>query len=196
MKQARIAAICLAFALATVGGWAWGGIEGSKHDFADKSWAKDDLCGVCHTPHRDEAPKAAPLWNTEADLSERFGRPVGGTGTDGPGPGTLICLQCHDGTVAREAVAGVVGERYVNKENRGIFGLGHGSTDHPVGIEYPRFDDGFRPATSVLAQKTVNLPDGKVECVSCHDPHNTAGVAPMLVASNARSALCLTCHKK
>jgi predicted CXXCH cytochrome family protein len=42
----------------------------------------------------------------------------------------------------------------------------------------------------------VRLPDGRIECVSCHDPHNTAGIDKLLVMSNRRSALCLTCHIK
>ncbi|MBN4058944.1 cytochrome c3 family protein [bacterium AH-315-J04] len=40
------------------------------------------------------------------------------------------------------------------------------------------------------------MPNGRVECTSCHDPHNQSGAPYMLVKSNARSALCLTCHKK
>jgi predicted CXXCH cytochrome family protein len=42
----------------------------------------------------------------------------------------------------------------------------------------------------------VRLPDGRVECVSCHDPHNQSGTQAMLAVSNRRSALCLTCHVK
>ena len=194
MKGTKIVGLCLIFALAIVGGWAWGGIEGSKHDFSNRSWAGDDLCGACHTPHREKAPAAAPLWEPQADLSQRFGNRA--EASDGPGPGTLVCLHCHDGTIAREAVAGAVGDRYRNKGNAGIFDIAHDATDHPVGVEYPQFDKGYRPAMSVIAHGTVALPNGKVECVSCHDPHNSSGVEPMLVTRNARSALCLTCHKK
>ena len=194
MKPTKIVGLCLIVTLAVVGGWAWADIEGSKHDFSDRSWAKDDLCGVCHTPHREEAPEAAPLWDPQADLSERFGRSR--TSAEGPGPGTRTCLQCHDGTIASETVAGALKERSLNTEHPGVFDIGHDPTDHPVGIEYPQVNEGFRPITLVAAQGTVVLPDGKVECVSCHDPHDFAGVEHMLVTSNARSALCLTCHKK
>ena len=48
--------------------------------------------------------------------------------------------------------------------------------------------------TAVLGK--VLLPDGKIECTSCHDPHNQSGQPHMLVKSNRGSALCLTCHKK
>ena len=40
------------------------------------------------------------------------------------------------------------------------------------------------------------LPDGRVECISCHDHHEEEGLPHLLVISNKRSALCLTCHAK
>lgn len=169
-------------------------IEGSKHDFSSKDWAEGDSCGVCHAPHRTEPPKAPPLWDPNADLTQRFGAPSKGTTL--PGPGTLLCIRCHDGTVARDTISGVPADRYVNRQNPGIFGTGHGSTDHPVGIPYPRTDRGYRPVESVEATQVVKLPEGRVECTSCHDPHDEAGVEPMLVMSNQRSALCLACHNK
>jgi predicted CXXCH cytochrome family protein len=107
-----------------------------------------------------------------------------------------MCLRCHDGTIARDTLDGSAGQRFVNTDNPGLFGTGHGTSEHPVGVDYPQLDRGFRPATAVVASGTVTLPDGKVECISCHDPHDMAGEKHMLVVSNARSALCLTCHRK
>ena len=191
----RIAAIVLAvLALTVVGGWTAGGIAGSKHDFSNSQWAGGDACGACHVPHREEAPKAAPLWDPSADLSRRFAAPT--KSDDGPGRGTLMCIRCHDGTIARDTFLGDPRERFKNKRNPALLAAGHGTTDHPVGIKYPSIDRGFRPITQVEAKGAVRLPDGKVECVSCHDPHNTLGLANFLVTSNARSALCLTCHNK
>ncbi|MFZ9024294.1 MAG: cytochrome c3 family protein, partial [Anaerohalosphaeraceae bacterium] len=37
---------------------------------------------------------------------------------------------------------------------------------------------------------------GKVQCSSCHDVHNTPGVAGLLRIANTNSDLCLTCHDK
>ena len=170
------------------------GVAGSKHDFSHKEWTAGDLCAACHSPHRHIPPAAAPLWDPNADLTRTFGTPLGESPT--PGAGTRVCIRCHDGTVARDTLTGVVGERFVSRRHPGRFETGHGRTDHPVGVPYPQFDRGYRPLTSVLASGTVRLPDGKVECVSCHDPHNQAGVEYMLVGSNVRSALCLTCHRK
>lgn len=191
-------AVAIALTLG-VGGWAWGGIEGSKHDFSGRPWANGETCGVCHTPHQSLPPKAAPLWNTKADLSRRFGTTALASTSKArpsPGGGTQLCLRCHDGTVVAPSIANVKRDRFVNKHNPGIFRSAHGGTDHPVGIAYPQVNKKFRPMTSVVALGAVVLPKGRVECISCHDPHNTSGVAKMLVTSNARSALCLTCHDK
>ncbi len=201
MKKAIVPGVCLIFACAIVGGLAWGGIEGSKHDFSNQAWSAADTCGACHSPHRKEPPKAAPLWEPDADLTRRFGTSFDAAAStkrrrSGLGRGTLMCSRCHDGTIATETITGVKGDRFTNKLNPGLFLTGHGGSDHPVGVDYPQLNKGFRPITSVVASGTVVLPNARVECTSCHDPHNLSGVDPMLVTSNARSALCLTCHKK
>ena len=204
MTKSGMVGACLILALTIVGGFALGGVEGSKHDFSNKAWSTDDMCGACHSPHRAQPPKAAPLWDPDADLTRTFGTSIGTTAM--PGIGTLMCLRCHDGTIATETITAVKASRRLQParitaraRTRGLsstFGTGHGRSDHPVGVDYPQFDKGYRPITSVLASSTVMLPNSRVECISCHDPHNQSGEEHMLVTSNARSALCLTCHKK
>ncbi len=196
MKLAKMASVFVAIALFVSGGWALGDIEGSKHDFSNQAWSTEDMCGACHAPHRDKLPATAPLWDAKADLSRRFGTSISQVKTLTPGTGTLMCIRCHDGTIAKDAVGAVKRDRFANRQHPGIFSSAHGTTDHPVGVDYPDFDKGFRPLTTVVAKGTVVLPNAKVECLSCHDPHDTSGVKYMLVTSNARSALCLTCHKK
>ena len=194
MRLNRIVAVSVVLALTLAGGWAWGGIDGSKHDFSNQAWSEGDMCGACHSPHRDKAPKAAPLWDSKADLSRTFGTPI--DEVKGPGWGTRTCIQCHNGTIAREAVGGVKRERLVNKQHPGMFGGAHTSADHPVSVDYPQFDKHYHPMTTVVARTDVVLPNGRVECISCHDPHNTSDAKHMLVMKKTRSALCLTCHKK
>ncbi|MEE9295217.1 MAG: cytochrome c3 family protein [Phycisphaerae bacterium] len=194
MIRAKTPRVSIVVLLGMFAGLTWAGIEGSKHDFSNEAWSKDDTCGACHVPHRQQIPKAAPLWDPDADLTRTFG--AGKTPTNLPGGGTRMCIRCHDGTIAKDTLPAAKRERFVYKQHPGLFSSGHQTSDHPVGIEYPQFDKGFRPMTSVLASGTVILPDGRVECISCHDPHNQAGNDHMLVRSNARSALCLTCHEK
>ncbi len=177
-----------------VGGWAAGGLEGSKHDFRSQEWAGNDGCTACHTPERDEPPTEAPLWDPNADLNRTFGTSL--AQSKSAGLGTNMCLRCHDGTIARDNIPVPRKVRFVNTGNPGLFSSAHGGSDHPVAVEYPKFDPDFRPAPSVVAGRAVLLPEGRVECSSCHDPHNMTGERFMLVRSNARSALCLTCHRK
>ncbi len=53
----------------------------------------------------------------------------------------------------------------------------------------------YHPASFGEA-RGLPLPEGRVECISCHDPHNEAGLPFLLWTSNRRSSLCLTCHIK
>jgi len=183
------AALCV-----TITGLASSGIEGSKHDFSSQDWSGGDKCAACHVPKNENVPHVAPLWNQRADLKRRFNH------QDQPasrsGDGTRICLQCHDGTLAKPVVPGVKTTRFVHSRHPQAYTAGHGRSDHPVGVIYPSFSDKFHPITSVLSKGTVLLPQGRVECTSCHNPHNQTDAPFMLVQSNARSALCLTCHKK
>ena len=47
----------------------------------------------------------------------------------------------------------------------------------------------------VDAAHTVPLFGGKVQCASCHDPHNNTN-EPFLTKTNDGSQLCFTCHAK
>lgn len=189
MKRKLKAWYAIWAALPLIPGLALAGIEGSKHDLSNESWSGGNKCGVCHTPHQSQPPKAAPLWNKDADLSRRFGTPLGEA--EIAGSGTRSCLVCHDGTVAPATLSDAASDR-----GSRIMGTGHGTSNHPVGVAFPRVDRGFRDMNLVLASQTVKLPRERVECVSCHDPHNQSDQNHMLVTSNSRSALCLTCHQK
>ena len=89
------------------------------------------------------------------------------------------------------------------------------ANDHPVSVTYTEGAASLKPTTAVLTDwvgvngTTANtgtiaeiLRSGKVECGSCHDPHNgyaTQGTDPQvnyLRHTNTASALCLGCHDK
>lgn len=194
MNRKSMVATSLLLAMSSLSFLGWAGIEGSKHDFSSEEWTGGDMCAACHVPHRSVAPTEGPLWDPEADLNETFGTAVGENAN--PQRGTMMCVRCHDGTVAGDTIGGVSGNSFANHQHDGIFALGHGTTDHPVGIAYPNVDNGYRPAGVLQSEGVIKLPAGNVECVSCHDPHNTSGAPYMLVMSNERSALCLSCHRK
>lgn len=89
------------------------------------------------------------------------------------------CLACHDGRLARG--------RNVCLEKCSF------STAHSILKRYPppgkeRY---YAPLES-LASRGIQLEDGKVSCISCHDLSNPG--KDHLVMENRQSRLCLSCH--
>ncbi len=169
------------------------GIEGSKHDFSRKTWSKGQLCLPCHTPHSAGGDVAAPLWDHSPGARTSYKMFDGRPGK--PGAASLLCLSCHDGSTAVDAYGGMGGDVTI-PQRASIGARGNLSTDHPVGVAYPVHDKYFRSKAEVEAKGDVVLPGGRVECLSCHDVHNRYGHEKLLVKTNERSALCLSCHRK
>jgi predicted CXXCH cytochrome family protein len=79
------------------------------------------------------------------------------------------------------------------------------STTHPISFTYDATlastDKKIWNPTTTLSgvhAGTIDqdmLENGKVQCISCHDAHNGAGVNHLLIKTNVGSALCFTCHK-
>jgi predicted CXXCH cytochrome family protein len=108
---------------------------------------------------------------------------------------SLVCLSCHDGTVARDVYAGTHAMNWSDLTSAGIAPGRTRLTNHPVGIRYPVGEQQYHSAEAVTADSRIRLPDGRIQCTTCHDPHNTRRHAGMLVISNDRSRLCLACHR-
>ncbi len=188
-------------------------MRNSKHDFSVSSTAtirasaEPKLCVFCHTPH--EANPTAPLWNRRQWSVTNYGlyssTTLKATVTQPTSAdSSKLCLSCHDGTVALGATMndGVIvfaqGPSYMlpsSSPSNIHKGTGFGD-DHPFA---------FTPLTGAEIQNPpVNDPVkldvlGKVQCVTCHDPHaefTDATVGKFLVKNNSRSAICLTCHTK
>ncbi|UCG56713.1 MAG: cytochrome c3 family protein [Phycisphaerales bacterium] len=181
-------------------------ITGSSHDFSSKTWGTGEICQPCHTPHdADMTVLGAPLWNHEVTTSvfTLYSSPTfGGTATIGQPTGTSkLCLSCHDGTVALDNYGGFLGgTTFISNP----FGTDLADS-HPISFTYDSAlatSDGglFDPATANSGLGGTIEADllyaGRVECSSCHDVHDDAGLASLLVMSNSGSALCLTCHDK
>jgi len=178
-------------------------VVGSAHDFSGESWSDGQICGPCHTPHNALA-NDIPLWSHEltaatftlydsATLDATVGQPTGAS---------KACLSCHDGTVALDSFGGNTGVDVIE----GDANLGTDlSDDHPISFTYDgalAANDGdlYDPtAASSGLGGTIDedlLLAGRMECSSCHNPHNESGEDHLLVKANAGSALCLTCHDK
>lgn len=172
------------------------GVTGTAHDFSDPRTGAG-VCNACHVPHMQAIrPTTQPTATQPSFEAYRVPgqRRVFEPGRFSPGPTSLVCLGCHDGTVAMSTL---------NSSHALLAGVREGFDlpggfvwrDHPIGIPYVANHREFRSESYVLA-KGIKLPQGRLECISCHDPHNQAGFAHLLSVSNRRSALCLTCHIK
>ena len=181
-----------------------------KHDVR-ASGNTGDACAACHTPHGANTSYKAVLWNRsyvptagtftsyDATTNPDF---KGGTVSLGSSSAlSLLCMSCHDGTSALNAVIKTPnGTVFRTGTTTAATNLGTDLTnDHPVGFSYDASITGQgTPA------KLIQTPDpGKVrlfgaagarrvECGSCHDAHTTA--AGFLRSPNTNSALCLACH--
>lgn len=138
-----------------------------------------------------------------------------------PGSVSLLCLSCHDGSISTNMYGSgsSVGQNNRNIQmgaGRAVIGLnGDLSNHHPIGFDYLQVqtpvDDEIRAAsdagfltdpadgTKTGGPKTIAelLWGNNVECVSCHDVHNTKnGGSRLTWVNDNQSKLCLTCHNK
>jgi predicted CXXCH cytochrome family protein len=183
-------------------------IAGSSHDFSVQTWnTSGQICIVCHTPHNANTTVTdAPLWNHSLSATATYTMYSSTTMNSiagQPDGSSKLCLSCHDGTVALENFGGVTTGTHLLTGNS-MLGTNL-SNDHPISITYDAAlataDGGLYNPTTALSGLggTINtnlLSSGKMQCSSCHDVHNSAGVPGLLRKSNAGSALCLTCHHK
>ncbi|MBI3182977.1 MAG: hypothetical protein HYZ28_12645 [Myxococcales bacterium] len=181
------------------------GVMATKHNLSAsgpgpiKSEVESQVCVFCHVPHGgrglgNNRPLSATSYQPYAS-STLVSQPP-----DRPSGSTRICLSCHDGTIAvgRTLASGQIPVQGTDPTGRLSLGRSNLGTDlrksHPVS---------FVPATSPRfrappASDPVKLDgQGRLECISCHDPHSNEG-APVdgkfLVKPNRASTLCLTCH--
>jgi len=77
-----------------------------------------EVCVYCHTPHAANTQVNAPLWNrtvntgtyTIYDKPRTLNRPIGQ-----PGPNSLTCLSCHDGTISIDSIINMPGSGRYNQ---------------------------------------------------------------------------------
>ncbi|HOB75469.1 MAG TPA: cytochrome c3 family protein [Phycisphaerae bacterium] len=172
------------------------GVVGSVHDLSEEM-GFGSACNTCHIPHvQGIRTTTQPATQPALELFRIGGqRRVFQPDRYMPGPTSLLCLGCHDGTIATSTMG--TSHALLSGMREG-FAVPDGFVwrDHPIGIPYPTGTTrDYRPRAFV-EKAGLRLPEGRLECISCHDPHNTQDVEDMLWFSNRRSALCLTCHVK
>lgn len=102
------------------------------------------------------------------------------------------CIACHDGNIAQTFKI-----RIKNNPDNRVMSLEDIIGGHPVGMEYDRYLSGFRGKeyrSDVKLNSVAVFADGKIGCLTCHNPLNTA--KGHLVMNNEKSELCFSCHCK
>ncbi|VAW92726.1 Cytochrome c family protein [hydrothermal vent metagenome] len=97
------------------------------------------VCVYCHTPHGANAQIDAPLWNrtvANSSVYQVYDAPTTLMRTvSAPGPTSLTCLSCHDGTIAIDSV--------LNMPGSGWEPSGAAGTNTAVGSSNQAFLDGW-----------------------------------------------------
>ncbi len=167
-----------------------------------------------------------PLWNHQLSTVTAYtpytagsSLPDGGTGhastttvlQSQPGAVSKLCLSCHDGTVGTNQY-GFAPSQSLGKANmkigassRALIGGGGDlSNHHPIGFNYDTVqsvDNEIAASTTAMTATGKSIADllygGNMECVTCHDVHNTENTGVKFTwKDDSQSGLCLTCHLK
>jgi predicted CXXCH cytochrome family protein len=127
-----------------------------------------------------------------------------------PGSTSLLCLSCHDGSVAvnswgnaaqrtHSTGTDLISTTYVIGKN------GYLGNHHPIGFDYDGVQAGdteIRSADVAMLTPTKFVRDflyggNRMECGTCHSVHNKGNAGEALLwRSDMNSELCLTCHNK
>lgn len=194
----RVAAAVMFFAAQ---GAVAAGITGTKHDLS-ATFGGGQICNACHAPHNTTSTSL--LWNHTASTATYtlYSSSSLNASVAQPGSVSKLCLSCHDGTVAVDSFGGATGATGAMISGSALVGTDL-SNDHPIGFAYTAAlatADGGLTSPASLSSVAANVPlyggTGQMECATCHDVHNTAGIAKLLRKTNASSALCTTCHIK
>lgn len=204
MKKAIIA-----IALAAFASTASAAVTSSAHDLTSQTGpnaakygttvAGTTPCQFCHTPHKanpDATLAVAPLWNRNAlsvaSWTMYAQAKVTGTVDAAPNANSLTCLACHEGSAALGSVYStatnlLTGGTRTNMDTAGMLAVGTNlNDDHPVAIAYAGGG-----ATEFPAVSPYPLYNTKVECATCHDPHDTTNGNFL---RDAAGTLCGACH--
>lgn len=133
-----------------------------------------------------------------------------------PGGTSLLCLSCHDGSVAvnsygnsaqlarSQSLGGgaTIGAQYVIGKDQYL------GNHHPIGFNYDLVQSvdtainsadtaTFNGAADYVRNHLYGPGNQTMECGTCHSVHNRFNAGETLLwVSDTRSALCLTCHIK
>ncbi len=181
------------------------GTDESCHNFSHEEWLPVvDICRVCHVPHNRRVRGDSDIndypdglkWNPGAksvvynlynstwstSLTElrdpTWTAPFINRRGGMPDELSKLCLSCHDGIIAPD-----------------IFKL-----HHFVSLDFDPTRTELRdPEVTMMGVSgpiTEVLGNGKIQCFSCHDPHDEEAVANTKLIRVQKNRICFICHRR
>lgn len=184
-----------------------GGIAATKHNLSVsgsgtvRATNQRDMCIFCHIPHNFNPTNSG--WNHALGASyyTPYSSSTAAASPGQPNGTSVLCLSCHDGTIA---LGNLISEPMPIPMQGGITTLPPGdsvlgtdlSDDHPISFAYnwgltSRREDLVDQSALTGTVKLDRL--GRLQCTSCHDPHDDRN-GKFLTVQNRGGALCMTCH--
>ncbi len=192
-------------------------IQGSAHDFSNDGWSDNQICKPCHTPHNAMSIDingygTERLWNHGLPAENQIYNTHDGDlpRNDALDAYSILCMGCHDGTVALDTFGGNIGTQIMSGSEM----LGTDLTDdHPVGgaaVWNPIYEGTrYHPRTEwegvVFGGDTMGrlqkmliagVEQSVISCATCHEPHRRGGNEYLTRIDNDGSQMCLACHLK
>ena len=202
----RFSIIVIALALA---GTTQAGVKDSLHNLSAtgpgnvKSGLGERLCIYCHVSH--SADKNGALWGRRKSAA-RYIPYSSSTAVARPGQPTgssVLCLSCHDGTIALGEILNRGKPRSVDTgfgrmpPGKGLQGTDL-SDDHPISFRYSAELAAQNGELAMPGGLDSNLrldQNGELQCTTCHDAHDSP-YEKLLVLPNVGSQLCIECHQE
>lgn len=168
------------------------------------------VCAFCHTPNTANSRSFGSQWHTSDSTTHDdfvvYRSSTDSGGTVALGARSLVCLSCHDGTIAVDNYARPPGSGTEPWNSPGIYTFAFPkahldvdrsdspamaslrqdtSNDHPVGFtyatsaaEHPESGGGIRAEPRRTGALGPVLFAGQLECASCHNLHDHDGGGP------------------
>jgi len=138
----------------------------------------EEVCVYCHTPHGSNTNVSAPLWNRARSTAtyttyDQLGTTSLTQTVTAPGPNSITCLSCHDGTLAIDSV--------INMPNQNSAGQGN---------------DNYWPNGATTPPSSAFL--NSWQNVSGNNPTDNHAVlgAPDVQSGGATTVGCMVCHSR
>lgn len=134
-----------------------------------------EICVYCHTPHGANSTIAAPIWNRTIkatnykiyDKLRTLNQPIGQ-----PGPNSLTCLSCHDGTVSIDSIINMPGSGKYNSAQESVVDKNWLTTAWPNPT--PVIDH-FEIGVPSAMDEPIDAPTPGTKCTICHSAGSLAG---------------------